>query len=1034
LSTISDKEFSSLLDATLFSSILDSINEAIWVIDFNKSHPYWFASVANKLKYAVPQDPISPNFWRDNLHPQDADRAVKGFEQALQDPTVTNFVHDYRFCGANNIYYVIHDTMRFLRNERGMAQRVIGSWRDVTEERMREQKLEQALNTLEDERNRFKLIAELSSAAMWEYDIPQNQLSWMSGSSTLEEFGFNKPHYRLQDWVEGIHEEDRERVEQNFERAMATEESFFDTYRFKKADGKIAYVIDQGTFLRDADGKAYKAVGSWVDITRERLRELLLEDTLQHQRSLNYSLQVREEELASTEEELRQINDQLYINIRQLSEREFILNQSQKLAKIGSWEYDAEHKTMFWSAEMYNIYGVDPSFNSSDFEEVNRLYEDGSEAVVNQSFTTLLKDHRPSDITVQLKTPLGYRKWVRITAHPLLEDYGVRRVLGLTYDITYFKEAEERLRSSEEKFSKAFRFSPDLMSIHRERDGVIVDVNDNAYTVLGFRKDEIAGKPVQDLALFIQPADREKFYDTYFKHGHAQIETQWRRKDGGMIDVLITSNRIEIEGEAHLLSVVKDISESKAAEERFRKAFDLSPDLMMIFREHDLVLIDVNSKLEMISGYSREEVIGQSSADFEIWVDKDMKNKYFESYFQEGSVTLETQFYGKDSIQFFGSVTTKRIQLSGENHMLVVVRDMTERKKAEEKIIENEAKLDAIINNTDMSIWSLDLQYKITALNRSFHDMVLYNTDDVTFGVGQNVLDVSRQILPEEYVQYWKVLYNRAFAGESVLEESELNGRAILASLHPIIENNRIIGASIYAQDITERKQKEEELNRKNLELAEANKKIGGLKLMALRSVMNPHFIFNALNSIQFFIAKNDRQNAINYLSTFSKLIRGVLNHSVNDKISIADELDLLKHYINLEMVRFENKFEFVLEVDPELDIENIEIPSLLIQPYVENAILHGLYNKQEKGLLKICVRYDGDRVLFIVEDDGIGREAARKLREKNFPKHTSMGTVLTEERLRLINELNNVSLGIDDRVHPDGSAAGTRISIWARF
>jgi LytS/YehU family sensor histidine kinase len=133
-------------------------------------------------------------------------------------------------------------------------------------------------------------------------------------------------------------------------------------------------------------------------------------------------------------------------------------------------------------------------------------------------------------------------------------------------------------------------------------------------------------------------------------------------------------------------------------------------------------------------------------------------------------------------------------------------------------------------------------------------------------------------------------------------------------------------------------------------------------------------------------------------------------------------------------MVRFENKFEFLLEVDQELDIENIEIPSLLIQPYVENAILHGLYNKPEKGLLKICVRYDGDRVLFIVEDDGIGREAARQLRERNFPKHTSMGTVLTEERLRLINELNNVSLGIDDLVHPNGTAAGTRISIWVRF
>ncbi|HEY3402464.1 MAG TPA: histidine kinase, partial [Ohtaekwangia sp.] len=239
--------------------------------------------------------------------------------------------------------------------------------------------------------------------------------------------------------------------------------------------------------------------------------------------------------------------------------------------------------------------------------------------------------------------------------------------------------------------------------------------------------------------------------------------------------------------------------------------------------------------------------------------------------------------------------------------------------------------------------------------------------------------------------------------------------------------NKKVVGASVYTRDISE-------LKKQTAELIEANKKIGDLKLMALRSVMNPHFIFNALNSIQYFIAKNDRQNAINYLSTFSKLIRGVLNHSVHDKISLIDELDLLKYYINLEMVRFENKFDFKLTIDPELDLENIEIPSLLIQPYVENAILHGLNNKRSHGTLAISVRYDDDRVLFEVEDDGVGREESKRLQAQNFPKHKSMATVLTEERLNLINERENVSFKTDDLVDSAGNAAGTRVSIWVRF
>jgi LytS/YehU family sensor histidine kinase len=228
---------------------------------------------------------------------------------------------------------------------------------------------------------------------------------------------------------------------------------------------------------------------------------------------------------------------------------------------------------------------------------------------------------------------------------------------------------------------------------------------------------------------------------------------------------------------------------------------------------------------------------------------------------------------------------------------------------------------------------------------------------------------------------------------------------------------------SVFAEDVTERIEKEKEL-------VNANKTIGELKLMALRSVMNPHFIFNALNSIQYFIAKNDRLNAINYLSTFSKLIRGILTNSVNNKVKLSDEIELLNHYVNLELLRFDNKFEFILAIDPALDVDSIEIPSLLIQPYVENAILHGLYNKTAKGTLRISVHEDREFVLFEIEDDGVGRETAQKLRQQNFPQHKSMGTVLTEERLKLINLEEKASYEIID-LFSGGKSSGTLVKIW---
>jgi LytS/YehU family sensor histidine kinase len=269
----------------------------------------------------------------------------------------------------------------------------------------------------------------------------------------------------------------------------------------------------------------------------------------------------------------------------------------------------------------------------------------------------------------------------------------------------------------------------------------------------------------------------------------------------------------------------------------------------------------------------------------------------------------------------------------------------------------------------------------------------------------------------------WIERYKRALSGETFKLTERQAERVLNFSLNPIIDNGIVIGVSIFGEDVTERILQETKLN-------EANQMVAEFKLMAMRSVMNPHFIYNALNSIQSFIAKNDRLNAISYLSKFAKLIRGIVTNSVNNKIKLSDELDLLSHYINLELVRFEKKFEFELIIEPALDTEAIEIPSLLIQPYVENAIVHGLYSKMTAGKLRISVQSSDRGIVFEIEDDGIGRQAAQKLRNKAVPAHKSMGIALTEERLRLINVTQQVSVIIED-VYQGGEPAGTRVKIW---
>jgi PAS domain S-box-containing protein len=341
-----------------------------------------------------------------------------------------------------------------------------------------------------------------------------------------------------------------------------------------------------------------------------------------------------------------------------------------------------------------------------------------------------------------------------------------------------------------------------------------------------------------------------------------------------------------------------------------------------------------------------------------------------------------------------------------------------------ERVRTSEANLHATINNTNIQVWTVDREFRLLIFNEAFRNFIKF-TFQRDVAVGSRAFAGDLPGIDQETKQRWVDRYGRALKGEVFTIEDQRWNRHFRYSLNPVQQNNEIVGVAVFGEDITERVQQEKEL-------LDANQKIGELKLMALRSVMNPHFIFNALNSIQFFIAKNDRQNAINYLSTFSKLVRGILTHSVNNYILLADELEMLRHYINLEMLRFENKFDFVLNVAADVDVDGIEIPSLLIQPYVENAILHGLYNKVERGILQIDVLAEEEAILFVINDDGIGREAAMRLRSEHLPKHKSMGSQLTEERLRLINKQESVHLEIIDK-YADRQPIGTCIKIRIR-
>lgn len=181
------------------------------------------------------------------------------------------------------------------------------------------------------------------------------------------------------------------------------------------------------------------------------------------------------------------------------------------------------------------------------------------------------------------------------------------------------------------------------------------------------------------------------------------------------------------------------------------------------------------------------------------------------------------------------------------------------------------------------------------------------------------------------------------------------------------------------------------------------NKKIA---LQSLRREMNPHFIFNSLNSVNQFIATNNELEANQYLTKFSKLMRGVMENSTEDFIPFMQELDLLNNYLSLEKTRFTDKFEYKISIDEHLNTQNLQLPGMLIQPFLENAIWHGLRYKSEKGFLKLNFQKEKDALKITIADNGIGIEESKKQKTAHQKNQKGRGMKNTLERIKLLNDL----------------------------
>lgn len=234
--------------------------------------------------------------------------------------------------------------------------------------------------------------------------------------------------------------------------------------------------------------------------------------------------------------------------------------------------------------------------------------------------------------------------------------------------------------------------------------------------------------------------------------------------------------------------------------------------------------------------------------------------------------------------------------------------------------------------------------------------------------------------------------------------------------------------------------QLENELQVKELEgrqkQTQLQQKATELEMQALRAQMNPHFIFNCLSSINRFVLKNETEAASDYLTRFSRLIRMVLINSQKSTITLEDELEMLRLYLDMERLRFKHSFDYNIIFCNTVDAGNIFIPPLLLQPFCENAIWHGLMHKEGQGKLDINLRMEKNVLHCAITDNGIGRKKAAELKSKSGEKNKSFGLKITTDRLALLNENQNVQTfyKMHDLVDENGNAEGTSVELQIRY
>ncbi|WP_255075619.1 PAS domain S-box protein [Lacihabitans sp. CCS-44] len=705
------------------------------------------------------------------------------------------------------------------------------------------------------------------------------------------------------------------------------------------------------------------------------------------------------------------------------------------------WLFDiVNSKFLLISKACFDIFGVSEKEGYDDYQFIEKL-------ILEEDFSTI--DERKNGITngiyneinYRIKTPAGDIKVINEKISPIFDKNGeLVKISGIARDVTIKVSIDNEIR----------RLSIVAQKIN---NGVLIsDVDskaiwaNNAYLrlfqielgdLLGNRPSELFNTDSLDFIL----------ENSNLNSKNLPIEFKVQTFKGSWIWVEMTSTILyDSSGNVNqIVEIITDITERKRNEialrdneSRLRFITDNTSDGFMIFRDNEIVYY--SSQCEKLFGYTWPEVELLSISEIFDFIHKEdievLNNVVIDIPNLLGKdVFFELRARHKNGRYFWIEVVVNVVMGDDNNPIssVVVIRNIDARKNMELALKDNKQMLNIILNSLDEVVWAREYpSLKPLFVSESIKNIYGISSNEWKKGVFQ-LNDFALQDDQEIVQDLMSGLHENSYSnGTFRIKDRSGQLKWIFTSSKIVSEGNfgntMVIGI---LKDVTKIKDAENETQIAKHETEIAQNAYSELELRALQMQMNPHFIFNALNSIQSYIINKEEQMANVYLTKFAALIRQFLDSSRSKYISLDEEIANLKLYVELEKLRFENKFDYVFEFDPKVNKYN-EIPTMLLQPFIENAINHGLRYKSSKGLLRVSFLDNDKNILVRIEDNGVGRKAAEKIKLLSSQGYKSQGLKITTDRIANYNKLNleNIEYKISDLLE-NSENIGTLVEIY---